>query len=142
VPVFATPEWLGAYKDAINSSPEIAEAAKDWHDRDIAIVVESEPGKNVPIDLAALFEIEHGVCKAATIVSPEEANRATFTISAPYSRWKEVVQGKLDPIRGMLQGKLQVTGDLPTLAREVQAAKALVSLASSVTSSFPDERSE
>jgi hypothetical protein len=39
----------------------------------------------------------------------------------------------------MLQGTLKVKGDLPTLAREVEAAKALVNLASSVTSGFPDD---
>lgn len=139
MPTFATPEWLEAYKDAINASPEIAQAAKDWDDRDIAIVVLAEPERSVPIDLSALFEIDHGKCREARIVSPEEADRATFTITAPYSLWKEVVQGKLDPIRGMLQGKLQVSGDLPTLAREVQAAKALVNLASGVTSKFPDD---
>jgi putative sterol carrier protein len=131
--------WLQAYKDAINASPEIAEAAQDWDGRDIAIVVLADVAKNVPMDLAAVFEIDHGTCREARIVSHEEADRATFTITAPYLLWKDVVLGKLDPIRGMLQGKLQVSGDLPTLAREVQAAKALVNLASSVTSSFPDE---
>jgi putative sterol carrier protein len=137
--MFATPEWLAAYKDAINADPDLAQAAKDWENRDIAIVVEAEPEKGVPLDLAAQFEIEHGRCREAKIVSIDEANRATFTITAPYSRWKLVVQGKLDPIRGMLQGKLQVTGDLPTLAREVQAAKALVNVAGSITTEFPDD---
>ena len=139
MPNFATPEWLAAYRDAINSSPEIAEATKDWVDRDIAIVVEAEPDKSVPLDLAALFEVAHGECREAKIVSVDEANRATFTITAPYSLWKQVVMGKLDPIRGMLQGKLKVRGDLPTLAREVAAAKALVNLAGAVTTSFPDD---
>jgi putative sterol carrier protein len=138
VPKFATEEWLQAYKDAINASPDIAEAAKDW-ERDIAIVVEAEPDKGIPIDLGALFQIEHGRCREAKIVTNEEADRATFVISAPYSRWKEVIQGKLDPIKGMLQGKLKVKGDLPTLAREVEAAKALVNIARSVTTEFPDD---
>ncbi len=139
MPTFATPEWLQAYKDAINASPQIAETAKDWEGRDIAIVVLAEPESNVPIDLSALFEIDHGKCREARIVTREEAERATFTIAASYSLWKDVVLGKLDPIRGMLQGKLQVSGDLPTLAREVKAANALVSLASGVTTDFPDD---
>ena len=139
MPRFATPEWLAAYKDAINADPVIAEAAKDWVHRDIAIVVEAESDKGVPLDLAALFDIDRGQCREAKIVSVDEANRATFTITAPYSRWKSVVQGKLDPIRGMLQGKLQVSGDLPTLAREVDAARALVDAAKAITTEFPDD---
>jgi putative sterol carrier protein len=139
VPSFGSPEWLEAYRDAINSSAEFAEAAKGW-ERDIAIIVEAEPLKNVPFDMAALFDIDHGRCREVRIVTPDEAGRATFAITAPYSLWKQVVQGKLDPIRGMLQGKLKVKGDLPALAREVDAAKALVRTAASVTTAFPDER--
>jgi putative sterol carrier protein len=138
VPKFATIEWVEAYKDAINADPEIAEASKDW-ERDIAIVVEAEPDKGIPVDLWGLFDINHGKCREAKIVSPEEGDRATYVIRAPYSRWKEVIQGKLDPIKGMLQGKLKVTGDLPTLAREVKAADALVKIARAVTTEFPDE---
>ena len=138
MPRFATVEWVEAYKDAINADPEIAEASKDW-ERDIAIVVETEPDKGIPVDLWGLFDIHHGKCREATIVSPEEGDRATYVIRAPYSRWKEVIQGKLDPIKGMLQGKLKVTGDLPTLAREVKAADALVKIARAVTTEFPDE---
>lgn len=138
MPKFATPEWLAAYRDVINTSSEFAEATKDW-ERDIAIVVEAEPEKGVPIDLGAVFKIDHGVCREATIASVEEAERAMYAISAPYSRWKDVLRGKLDPIRGMLQGKLKVKGDLHALAREVDAAEALVRLASEITTEFPDE---
>lgn len=138
MPKFATIEWVEAYEDAINADPEIAEASKDW-ERDIAIVVEAEPDKGIPVDLWGLFDIYHGKCREAKIVSPEEGDRATYVIRAPYSRWKEVIQGKLDPIKGMLQGKLKVTGDLPTLAREVKAADALVKIARAVTTEFPDE---
>jgi putative sterol carrier protein len=138
VPKFATEEWLRAYKDAIDTSPELAEAAKDW-ERDIAIVVEAEPDKGMPVDLWTLFVIDHGRCKEAKLVTPDEGEKATFVISAPYSMWKDVVQGRVDPIKGMLQGKLKVSGDLPTLAREVKAAESLVKLARSVTTEFPDD---
>lgn len=138
MPKFASEEWLRSYKDAINASTELAEAAKDWQ-RDIAIVVEAEPDKGIPIDLRGLFVIEHGKAREARIVDADEGDRASFVISAPYSRWKEVVQGKLDPIRGMLQGKLKVKGDLKALAAEVKAAEALVKLARDVTTEFPDD---
>lgn len=138
MPTFASVEWLDAYKDAINSSPEIAESAKDW-ERDIVIVVEAEPDKGIPVDLWALFDIDHGKVREARIVTPEEGDRATYVISAPYTQWKLVVQGRVDPIKGMLQGKLKVRGDVHTLAQEVKAAEALVKAARGITSGFPDD---
>ncbi len=137
MPKFATPEWLEAYKDAINADADIAEATKDW-ERDIAIVVEAESEKGIPIDLWGLFDIRRGRCETARIVMADEGERATYVIRGPYTRWKEVIQGKLDPIKAMLQGKLKVTGDIHTLAREVKAADALVKIARAITTEFPD----
>jgi putative sterol carrier protein len=135
---FATDEWLQAYKDAINASSELAEAASDW-ERDITLVVEAQPDKGVPIDLWGLFEVEHGRCKAATAVTPEVGDRAEYVIRAPYSRWREIIEGKLDPTRALLQGKLQVKGDLKALTQEVEATRALVRAAASVPTKFPDD---
>lgn len=135
---FATDEWLQAYKDAIDSSSELSEAAGDW-ERDITLVVEAEPDKGVPVDLWGLFEIEHGKCKRATAVAPEVGDRAEFVIRAPYSRWREIIEGKLDPTRALLQGKLKVKGDLTTLTKEVAATQALVRAAASIPTRFPDD---
>jgi putative sterol carrier protein len=60
-------------------------------------------------------------------------------IRAPYSRWKEVVTGELDPIKGMMQGKLKVQGDLPTIVREVRSASELVELTQRIPTEFPGE---
>lgn len=139
MPTFASVEWLDAYKDAINASTQLSEAAKDWQ-RDIVIVVEADPDHGIPFDLLALFDIDHGQVHEARIVTPEEAERATYVIAGAYMQWKEVVRGRLDPIRAMLQGKLKVRGDLPTLSKEVRAAEALVNAAREVTTGFPDER--
>ena len=47
--------------------------------------------------------------------------------------------GELDPIKGMMQGKLRVHGDLPTIVRYVQAANELVRLTGRIDTQFPDE---
>lgn len=138
MPVFASVEWLEAYREAINASPELAAAASEW-ERDIAIEVAAEPQEGLPVDLWARFDINHGVCREARAVSPEEGQRATYVISGPYTLWKQIVQGRVDPTKAMLQGKLKVKGDLPTLAAEVKATDALVRLARQVTTGFPDE---
>src|SRR5213076_2528213 len=79
VPRFPGPEWLIAYKEAIDSSEELALAAQGW-ERDITIVVEAEPDKGVTTDLWAWFDIRHGKVLDAKIVGPDEGERAQFVI--------------------------------------------------------------
>lgn len=138
MPVFPSEEWLGQYVERINDSPGYREAAAAW-EGDIAYVIEAEPDKNVPQDVWAWLDLWHGECRGARIVDPEEGEKAAFVIRAPYSRWKEVINKELDPIKGMMQGKLKLKGDLPTIVRYVKAANELVNLAQTVPTDFPDE---
>ncbi|MEA2501100.1 MAG: hypothetical protein QOD01_1211, partial [Actinomycetota bacterium] len=72
-------------------------------------------------------------------VPPEEGDLAQFVIRAPYSRWKQVIRRELDPVRGMMQGKLKVRGDLHVIVRHVKAADELVRIAGQVPTTFIDE---
>lgn len=134
---FPSDDWLKIYRERINDSPEYREAAADW-EGDISFVFEAEPDKNVPVDLWAWLDLWHGECREARMVDAEEGGAARFVIRAPYSRWKEVLGGDLDPIKGMMQGKLKVLGDLPTIIRYVRAANELVHLTMTVPTEFLD----
>lgn len=140
VPEFPSEAWLNQYVERINSSPEYKDAAATW-EGDISYVFEAEPDKGVPEDLWAWLDLWHGECRGAKYaLRPEEGEKAKFIIRAPYSRWKEVIRKELDPVKGMMQGKLKLKGDLPTIVRYVKAANELVNLAGSVPTEFVDEK--
>ena len=139
--MFPSAEWLELYVEKINGSPEYADAAATW-EGDIVFVYEKEPDKNVPDDLYAWLDLWHGKCRSAEqLTGPDDpkAQGAKFTITAPYSRWKSVVKKELDPVKGMMQGKIKLKGDLPTIVRYVKASNVLVDLTSTVPTEFPDE---
>ena len=140
MPTFPGKEWLDEYVNRINGSAEYREAAATW-EGDIAYVFEAEPDKGVPEELWAWLDLWHGECREARYgVSPEEGEKSKFIIRAPYSRWKEVIRKELDPVKGMMQGKLKLKGDLPTIVRYVKAANELVNLAATVPTEFVDEQ--
>jgi putative sterol carrier protein len=139
VALFPSDEWMTIYSERINGSLEYREAAAAWEDV-IAFVFEAEPDKGVPEETWAVMDLWHGECRSARMVSPEMGAGAPYVIRAPYTRWKEVLRGQLDPIKGMMQGKLKVQGDLPTIVRYVRAANELVHLTSTVPTEFIDER--
>lgn len=136
---FPSEEWLAEYVLRINGSEVYGEAAAGWEGA-VAYVIEAEPDNGVPEDVWAWLDLRDGACRAGRLVSAAEGEEAAFVIRAPYSRWKEVIRGELDPIKGMMQGKLRLKGHLPTILRYMKAAKELVHLAASVDTDFPDER--
>jgi putative sterol carrier protein len=139
MPLFPSKEWLDTYVERINESSEYRDAAATW-EGDVAYVFEAEPDKGVPEEIWAWLDLWHGECRGAKYdVSADEGSKAKFIIMAPYSRWKEVIRKELDPVKGMMQGKLKLKGDLPTIVRYVKAANELVNLAGSIPTEFVDE---
>jgi putative sterol carrier protein len=137
--LFPSSEWLDTYVERINQSAEYRHAAAGW-EGDMSYVFESEPDKGVPQEIWAWLDLWHGECRGGRYGIPaEEGAKARFIILAPYSRWKQVIRKELDPVKGMMQGKLKLKGDLPTIVRHVRAANELVNLAASIPTEFVDE---
>jgi putative sterol carrier protein len=138
VPAFPTDEWFQTYIAAINGSEEYAEHAATW-EGDVAFQIEAEPDKGVPGDVHGLLDLWHGGCRGGGVIDAERAASAEFLIRAPYSRWKDVILGDLEPVKGLVQGKLRVRGDLPKILRYVRATQELAYIAGEVETTFPDD---
>ena len=131
-------EWIRVYQDAINANAGYKLAATDWTFGVVALVARAKPPA-VPKDLGIWLDLDRGICREARAVTPEEAASAPFCITGEYDRWKQVLHKELEPIKGMLQGKLRLKGDLPTIVRQVKSAEELVNSAQAVDTVFPDE---
>ena len=135
---FPTEAWFQDLVTRINASDAYREAAADW-EGDIAFLVEAEPDRGLRADVWGLLDLWHGACRGGGVIHADRGLEAAYILRAPYSRWKEVVTGELDPIKAMMQGKLKVQGDLPTIVRQVRAANELVELTQQIPTEFPDE---
>jgi putative sterol carrier protein len=135
---FPSAEWIAAYKVAINGNPEYRTGAADWTYGVVALIMKAQPPA-LAEDVGIWLDLDRGVCREARLVKVEEAMKAPFCITGEYARWKQVLRKELDPIKGMMQGKLRLKGDLPTIVRAVKAAQELVNSAGMVDSKFLDE---
>lgn len=139
MPIYPSADWLHAYRDAINQSAAFRIAATDWQG-DVTFVIEAEPDKGLILDHWHWLDLARGICRQAKVVTPDEGDRAAFVVRAPYSRWKEVIGGRLEPTKAMVQGKLRLKGDLKKIDEQRKAVGVLVSLASQIPTEFVDER--
>lgn len=137
--VFGSEQWAEGFWAAIRGSDEYRRAGATWVHGVCALVIEAEPDKNFPESKALWLDLHEGEARDVRLVSVEEATKAPFVIYAPYTRWKQISRGELDPIKGIMQGRLRLKGDLPTIVRHVEASKALVNCSAAVDSEFPDE---
>ena len=127
------------YRELINQSPEYKDAASDWE----GVVVyhfQAEPDKRLGEDVYGWFDLWHGECREARQVTAEEARKAAYVVSAPYSRWKQVITKELEPMRAVMQGHLRLKGDLAKAVRYTKASMVLQDIATRVPDTeFLDE---
>jgi putative sterol carrier protein len=137
---FPSVEWTQAYRDAINANEAYKTAGKDWTHGVVAMIVKADPTLKIPEDVGMWLDVNQGSCRECKLVSAAEAQEAPFVIVADYARWKQVIKRELDPIKGMMQGKLKLTkGHMPTIVKYVNASRELVESTSRVETKFRDE---
>lgn len=136
--VFPSEEWIATFKEEVNRSVAHREAAAAWAAGPVALIVNRRHEIGLDEDFVIWLDLDHGVCREARKASIEEAEKAAFMISADYARWKQVILKELEPIKSMMQGKLRLRGDLPSIVRNVQGVRELVEASSRVDTQFLD----
>jgi putative sterol carrier protein len=137
---FPSPEWAAAFKQVLDQSTAYRAAGRDWTHGPVALVVKADPALGIPDDVGLWLDLERGVCREARVVDRAEAEKAPFCISGEYSRWKAVIKKELDPIKGMMQKKLELKGQMTIIVKYVNASKELVEAATRVPTKFLDEK--
>ncbi len=130
-------EWADAFRDAINADAGYAAVAKSWT-WPVALVLDATPAWGYPAATAVQLTLDRGTCAAAVIMPPHTVD-ATFVLRADYDTWKAVVLDALDPIAAVTHGRIKFTGPLGTLLMHAKAATALVAVARTIPTQFPDE---
>jgi putative sterol carrier protein len=133
---FPSDEWIKELGRQLNASRSYERSAKNW-EGDFIFICEPDAAYD---DTAYLFlGLYHGKSTGAAMLDSEGEREAQFIIRAPYGNWRQVIEGKLDPIRGMMTRKLRLTGDMIKIMRYVAAAKEIVSCCALIPTDFGDE---
>ncbi len=138
--LMGTPEWIAVYEKLVQEDATYKEAAKTW-EGSVVIHVLAKPEIGLDIDLYIFMDLWHGDCRFMRIVPPEAGEAGDFVITGEFERWKQVMKKELDTTKGMMQGKLKLKGDLPTIVRAVKAAVRLVEISNMIDTVFEDEAS-
>ena len=126
---FPSDEWIKELSAQLNASESYERSAKDWEGDFIFVV---EPDDAYDQDAYLFLGLFHGKSPEAGALSSADEKEAEFVITAPYKTWQQVIEGKLDPIQGMMTRKLKLQGNMMKVMRYPKAAKEIVSCCSLV----------
>jgi len=132
---FPSDEWIKALSQQLNASASYERSAKNWEGDFIFI---SEPDATHDSTVYLFLGLYHGKSTGAAMLASEDERKAEFVIRAPFSAWRKVIEGKLDPIQGMMTRKLKLAGDMKMILRYVAAAKEIVSCCALIPTDFGD----
>ena len=122
--IFPSDEWIKALRELLNTSESYQRSAKDW-EGDFIFVAEAD--ETYPETAYLYLQLYHGSSAGAAMVDPDDLPETEYTINAPFATWRKVIDGKLDPIQGMMTGQLKLRGDLMMIMRYPKAAQEIVS---------------
>lgn len=134
-----TLEWAEAWRDQIRANGAYQAAAGGWR-WPLVLVMKADPGLGLPEERSIYLDLYQGECRDARIATAEDVESTPFLLSADPRTWRQVLERRLEPIPGLMRGKLKlVKGSLAALLPYVMAAKELVESAARIETSYPGE---
>lgn len=135
---FLSSEWIDAWVARCNADGAFVAAGEGFYGVVVAVI---DPDHVRPGPRRILrLEGTDGIWTRVQLGTGQDlANEPTFTLTAPYLTWKSVILGELDPIRGLVSGRLRVEGQLSTVLRWSEPFRLMVALADGLATTFAAE---
>lgn len=128
-----TDAWAEQWAVQIRGSESYRRAAATWEG---TISLEAANGE---VTLAAVFvDLWRGDCRAARAATPEDLETADYALRAELEIWRRVLDGELEPLLGLMTGKLKLRrGNIAGLTPYMLASREMVAAAARVETVFP-----
>ena len=132
---FPSDAWIKALSAHLNTSTSYEQSARNW-EGDFTFIIEGDDGYT---GTAYLFlGLFHGKSPDAAQIMSVDEREAGYIISAPFSTWRKVIEGKLDPIQGLMTRRLKLEGNMKMIMRYPKAAKEIIACTKVIPTDFGD----
>lgn len=129
--------WARAWADELRASDAYARAAATW-EGSLVLEMTAGDGEDEGPGAAVFVDLWHGECRGARSATGGDLGGTDFLIRGGVETWQRVLAGDLEPIFGIMSGKLRlVRGNLAKLVPQITAARELVAAAARIETVFP-----
>jgi putative sterol carrier protein len=130
---FPSEAWIKELEVRLNTSESYAQAAATWEGDQIFVIL---PDDNYAGTAYFYINLMHGKASEARELKSPEEKKALFTSSAPFSTWRKVLEGRLDPLQAMFSNKIKLVGSMAAVQRTPKATFELTKVAASIDTDF------
>jgi putative sterol carrier protein len=93
----------------------------------------------LPEERAVYLDLFQGDCREARTATAADLAAVPYVIAADPSTWKRVLERELEPLTGLMRGKLRLAkGSVASLIPYLSAAKEMVLSATRIETLFPE----
>jgi putative sterol carrier protein len=132
-----TEEWCAACCDRLNQRESYRLAAAGWEGPAV-LLMSADAEHGIGSDRAVWLDMHHGQCRGARVATKEDLETSAYVFRADPAHWKRLLDGEMDPVSAVMQGKLRLSrGNLFTLAKYAPAAREMVLAAGEIGGTFP-----
>lgn len=136
---FASPDWARSLATRLEESAAVRTGCVTWVHGPLLLVIDGDEEHG--LDATALrIHLHEGAVRGVEVADPSAARRSPFAIGGSLARWKAVFGGSLSLVDGVLESKLRVRGDLPTLARHRALLDAIAAAGGELDTTWQDEQ--
>jgi putative sterol carrier protein len=141
MPKFPSKEWCEEAVRLTNTDPEAASAGQGWTG-DFGAIVDAEPGKLAKTFVVHILPKNGRIEKLHVLADPDDLDEfePAYVARAPYSVWKELLRGTLDPVEAVLKRRISVKGDLQPLIERMRYKGIADRVFAQLKTEFIDER--
>lgn len=135
------PEWVKEWEKLLQNDVKYKELALPNWENAIVIHILKAPQFGIDNDIYVKMDLWHnGEVRSIRYIPPSEVSKpGNFEITGTIDRWLAVGRKQLDVVKGMMQGKLKLKGDLPTIVKAVKASVRIVETVGEVGGKYEDE---
>lgn len=136
---FASPDWARSLATRLEESAAVRTGSVTWVHGPLLLVIDRDEEHGLE-PTALRIDLHEGAVRGVDVVHPATARLSPFAIGGSLARWKAVFAGSLPLVDGVLESKLRVRGDLPTLARHRALLDAIAAVGWELDTAWQDEQ--
>ncbi len=130
---FPSEEWIKELEVRLNSSDTYAQAAAAWEGDNIYVILPDDTYSGTSY---FYINLQHGTASGAKELKSLDEQTALFRMTAPFSTWRKVIEGRLDPLQAMFSGKIKVIGSMAAIQRTPKATYELTKITGQIETDF------
>jgi putative sterol carrier protein len=139
MPLFPSRAWADQAMALFNADPDSVSAGRGWSG-DFGLVIEPEAGKLEAAFVAYLRPRDGRITELRILADPDDLDEfePAYRVRAPYSVWKGLLQGTVDPVQAIVQRKLRVDGDVQPILERMRYKDVAARVLARLQTQFPD----